>query len=495
MPTFRLMPIWAVVGALSGGLLAYSQTIAFYGDEGFHLLAAQLANAGKRPNLDFFYQHVPLYPYLTAWWFRAFGQGWRSAHLMSALCTGAAIWLAAGFVFARVRDPRWRLPVAATAALLVGLNGLVIQYGTVGLPYGLCLVLMMAAFRLTITAVHRERWWLSAGAGLCAGAAVTSSLLAAPVLPILFWWMLRHHEVGDRGRKAIWFLVGTAIPFLPLLWLAAHGPRQTWFNIVEFHLFYRRQSLPETIWSDLRMLRSLWLESPQGLFPALLAVVGVRFARDRTEWEPARRAELALCTWLTMGLGVLAACALPTYPSYFVLMIPFLSILASVGAYAIGSMVWRTDRPTRMVLLVVGLFVLGLAKPAYQMGKDLSVFLNRWPSRDDVAREVNRVTTKDGEVWADEFIYVAAGRVPPPGLENFYPYDLRLLSASDVPIKLVPQSQLDTWLGAGRFATVAIEVEDPRIEALGLPRLYAGRTRVHGYEVFWNRVSPASGNP
>jgi len=477
----------AVVAALAAGLVLYSQTIAFYGDEGFHLLAALLINAGKRPYLDFFYQHVPLYAYLTAGWFHFVGQGWRSAHLLSALYTGAAIWLAAGLVCALVREPAWRVPAAVIAALLFGLHAGVIQYATVGHPYGFCLLLMMAAFRLTITAVHRERAWWSAGAGLCAGGAVASSLLAVPVLPILFFWMLRHHQVGDRGRKAIGFLAGAAIPFLPLLWLAAQGFRQTWFNILEFHVFHRRDSMPGTIVSDLRMLTSLWLESPQGLVPALLAAVGWLFSRDQTEWDPTRRAELALCVWLTLGLGILAACALPTHPAYFVLMIPFLSILASVGTYAIGSRVWWPDRPAWVILLVLGLYVMGLAKPAYQMGKDLDVFMNRWPSRVDVAREVNRVTPEGGEVWADEFIYVAAGRVPPSGLESFYPYDLRLLPASDLPIKLVPQSQLDTWLGAGRFATVAIEVEDPRIEALGLARRYSGHSRVHGYEIFWGR--------
>ena len=51
----------------------------FYYDEGFPLLAAQLINAGKIPYADFFYQHTPLYAYLTAGWFRLFGDTWRSA--------------------------------------------------------------------------------------------------------------------------------------------------------------------------------------------------------------------------------------------------------------------------------------------------------------------------------------------------------------------------------------------------------------------------------
>jgi len=478
----------AVVAAVTAGLVVYSQTIAFYGDEGLHLLAALLISAGKRPYLDFFYQHVPLYAYLTGGWFSFAGAGWRGAHLFSALCTAGTVALVAIYVTTRVPDPAWRMPAAVTAAFLVALNAWIIQYGTVGHPYGLCLFLLMGGFYLTVLSCEREDRWLAAGAGLCAGGAAASSLLAAPALPILCVWLLRETTQTLRGRMVGWFLAGATIPFTPLLWLTIQGPRRTWFNILEYHLLYRRESLSETMWSDLRMLAELWLESPQGLLPALLAAVGWLFSRMPSEWDLTRRSETALCAWLALGLGGVAACTLPTYPAYFVLMVPFLSILAAIGAYAIGSRVCRTDRPTRLILLVVGLFVLGLTKPVYQMGKEFETFSHRWSSRDDVAREVNRVTLPDAEVWADEFIYVAAGRVPPSGLENVYPDDLRRWPASDVPITLVPQSQLDAWLGAGRFATVAIEAEDPRIDALGLSRLYSERTRIHGYDIFWGRA-------
>lgn len=49
----RSFVLWVVVGALSTGLLGFSQT-GFYYDEGFPLLAAQLINAGKRSYADFF---------------------------------------------------------------------------------------------------------------------------------------------------------------------------------------------------------------------------------------------------------------------------------------------------------------------------------------------------------------------------------------------------------------------------------------------------------
>jgi hypothetical protein len=48
-----------VVAVLATGLLVYSQTQALAWDEGYHLLAAQLIKAGKRPYLDFCFLQTP----------------------------------------------------------------------------------------------------------------------------------------------------------------------------------------------------------------------------------------------------------------------------------------------------------------------------------------------------------------------------------------------------------------------------------------------------
>ena len=41
--------LWVLVATLTAVLFGFSQTVAFYGDEGVHLLAARLVNDGKRP--------------------------------------------------------------------------------------------------------------------------------------------------------------------------------------------------------------------------------------------------------------------------------------------------------------------------------------------------------------------------------------------------------------------------------------------------------------
>src|ERR1700720_1855878 len=94
-------PILAGCGVLAAALVAYSQTVAFAWDEGFHLLAAQLIKAGQRPYLDFLFPQPPLNAYWVACWMRIFGDSWRTAQALSALETAGAVLLTADFLLRR----------------------------------------------------------------------------------------------------------------------------------------------------------------------------------------------------------------------------------------------------------------------------------------------------------------------------------------------------------------------------------------------------------
>ena len=480
------LTLWATVAALGAGLLAYSQTWALFWGEGFHLLAARLINAGKKPYVDFFYQHAPLYAYLSAGWMRLFGETWRSAHAFSALLSGGCIILVAGFVFSRLPDPGWRLAGTLTAALLVGLHTLTIRVGTVGHPFGLCLFLVMTSFRLAVEAVGRPTGFLAFWAGVCAGAAGASSLLTAPVAPILLLWISRHNLAGDRLGKCSWFVAGAVIPFLPLLWLAALGPRQTLFNVIEYHLFYRRLvTINASSW-DLRMIAGM-LDSPQAVVPILLAAVGLLFLAEPKEWEARRRAEFCLCAWLAGGLCMLAALAHPTFVWYFVVAVPFLSILAATGLYAIGLRVGALRSPGWLVLLVIGLFAAPVAKMAYHRFRHPPGF---WRELEQVGQQVNAVTPENAEIMANEFVYFVARRLPPSGLENHNSPWLRLPADLAASLHVVPESYLQQALREGRYATVVTPYADHSMEESGVARMYAGRKKVGGYEISWGRAAP-----
>src|SRR5579871_6249890 len=83
---------------LAAGLLVESQTRAFTGDEGYHLVAAQSILHGKRPYLDFCFPQSPLYAYWNALWMRIFGDTWHTAHAVAALLTLFAVVLTADYL-------------------------------------------------------------------------------------------------------------------------------------------------------------------------------------------------------------------------------------------------------------------------------------------------------------------------------------------------------------------------------------------------------------
>ncbi len=479
--------LWAVLAALSLGLLTFSLTVAPVWNEGFHLVAAQLINAGKKPYLDFFYQHPPFYLYVNAAWMRLVGETWRSADALATLLTVASLVLVAQFMFSRLPAPSWRLAGAITAALLVGLHVLVIRLGTVGQPYGLCLFLTVLGFRLVIAAVDQAAGFLPACAGLCSGAAAASLLFAAPAGPVLLFWMLRHNRAGSRRNKCFQFLAGTAVGLLPLVWLAAQGHRQVLFDVVGYHLFYRRPDAWSYLQHDLKVLTG-WLDSARALLMVLLAGLGLMFLTQPGEWLARRQKELYLCLWLALGLAVLPAVANPTFSGYFLLLIPFLSMLAAVGFYAIGIRFWAPRRPMWLVLAVAGFLVLGTAKWFFQQR---SMFQFRWQNYERIANEVNRVTPKEDLLYASPEIYFAARRLPPPGLEN--PFSSSLPPTAAGLLHFATTSEVEGWLAEGRFATVVLADNGSRAEALGLSRLYAKHKRLDGFDLFWDKIAARSG--
>src|SRR5690349_15916726 len=82
--------LYAALGIFAAVLILYSQTRAYTGDEGFHLLAAMLIRRGMTPWIDFCFPQAPLGAYWNAAWMSLLGETWRVPHLISAILTSAA---------------------------------------------------------------------------------------------------------------------------------------------------------------------------------------------------------------------------------------------------------------------------------------------------------------------------------------------------------------------------------------------------------------------
>jgi hypothetical protein len=477
----------AVIGALiAAGLLAYSQTHAFGWDEGYHLLAAQLIRAGKRPYLDFCFPQTPVTAYWNAAWMCVFGESWRTVHGLAALCTSGAILLTAGFVLRRFPIARWQLGCAIVAAFLIGANTTIVQFATAGQPYGLCLLLVVAAFVCAVAAVERRAAALSAAAGFLAGAASAGTLLTAPVAPVLLVWLMRCNRAGNRLAKCLWFGAGALISWLPVFWLFAQGPRQVYFNVIEYMLRYRPAGWSGAARHDLEVMVS-WIDSPQALILGLLAAGGlfhaVRAARDG-QW----RAELCLCFWLAAALALHVSCARPTFPQYYLFALPFLSILACAGLYEVGTRLSRRQRPLGPVIAVIALVCGGLASRLYVEARD-DFF---WRDMEEVARKVDSVTPRNAALLAsEEHVYFLTRRTPPPGMEVEDSHGVPLPLAEARLLHLVPRDELRKQVEAGVFDTVEICEDDPEsAEVADLARIYSRSVTITPCHVFWGAVRP-----
>ena len=459
--------------------LVYSQTWAFTADEGYHMLAAQLIAAGKTPYIDFCFPQTPLNAYWNAAWMRFVVAGWRAPHLLAALFTMGSVLLMADYMLRRFPVSGWRMAAAAATALAIGLNGPVWVYGPLQ-AYGICLLGLTAGFRLAIRSVERDGWLPPAAVGLCAGTAAASSLLSAAAAPVLLCWMLYYHRAGRRWKTLAAFALGVLIPFVPVFWLFARGPRQTWFNLFRYHAFFRKLYWPETTRHDLEMLTA-WIDNGQALLLGLLALGGLLYIVRQSGWPPALKAEFYLCGWLAVALAAEVGRAHPTFTRYFLLTVPFFAVLAVTGLFAV-SRAFEAYRPRWPVLVLAVLFVLGLAKTLYDR-RDLDT----WAVNQRLATKVDQVTPPNEPIFAMEPIYFLTRRTPPPGYELSYTHLVILPPAEAALMHILNDAEVKKQLQSGMFAT-AYSCDDDDIDNYGLKALYKQHVDMDDCTIFWDRV-------
>jgi hypothetical protein len=476
----QLRYLCAAVAVLLAGLLLYSQTQAFAWDEGFHLLAAQLIMAGKRPYLDFCFPQTPLNAYLTAGWMGLFGETWRAVHVLSAVWVAGAAFLTADFLRCRFPVPGWRLACAIAATVAVGMNSQVVLFGTIGQSYGICLFLSVAAFRLAVAGVERKGAALAAAAGLMAGAAAACSLLTAPVAPVLLVWSAIHNRAGNRWGKFAGFLAGGAIAFLPIAWLYLQGPQQVLFNLVQYQLQYRHVNWTGATGQDITALTA-WIDSAQGLSLGLLAAAGIWFLVRHSGWPAARQAEFHLSLWLALAMAAELAFAHPTFERYFLLVAPFVTIPAAAGLYAVGSRLAGADRPMRAATVLIVLLTLGLGKAIYEDSDSYS-----WQDIAKIAHQVDQVTPPGGSLWADELFYFATRRPVPDGMEFAYAHDVDMPAGQAALFHVLTQTELRRRAKAGAYQTVAACYDTDNTDAVKAEDLYRQKAEIRDCTVYWD---------
>ncbi len=331
-------PIIAIASALvfvTAALLVYANTFAFAWDEGYHLIAAWLIAHGKAPYIDFVFPQTPLNVYWNAFLLRMVKESWHVPHTAAALLTSAATAMTAIHVYRRLEAPRsWRAAAAIVTAFTMELNIAVFEFGTLQ-AYGICLFMIVAAYILTVESVDKPGALRPGLAGLCTGIAASSSLLSAPVSPILLVWMLITNREGRATKKFFAWVAGVAIAFIPLLRLLIESPRQVIFGFLQYELTFRKVEWDDATIHNIGEVAAFG-DSPQAVLLVLFAIAGLVLLRKRI---PAARmkSELWLCLSLAFILGTYLMTARPTFTRYYLMTVPFLSIAAAVGLYEIMS--------------------------------------------------------------------------------------------------------------------------------------------------------------
>jgi hypothetical protein len=497
-----------IVLLMGAGYILYSQTWAFAWDEGFHILTAQLIKDGRLPYIDFFFPQTPLNAFWNAAWMRLFGDSWRMVHAVAAVEAIGAVFLTADFVYRHMPVPRWRLPSSLLVAVLVASNIQVLQFGPVGQGYALALLLSVGAFRLAVWAVGVSNPLAAALAGMAASAAAGATLLAAPYAPVLLLWLVVYNRAGQRWMKAVAFLVGAMVAWLPVLWLFLQSPRVVRFNIFDYHMRYREVDWSDAIPHDIDVLTS-WLESSQALVLGLLAIAGLAYiisvARrgpqayatsiNATEgqrhlpqiaWDRARRSELYLFAWLTLAEIIHIARAHPTFARYFLLVVAPVSILAVTGLYVVGSRLGRPDRPWWAVAPTMLLVLLAIARATYDERDTM-----HWSDLVKITDKIKQVTPPGATLLADESIYFLTNRIPPEGLEHRDSHKLKLDSGFAKTLHVMSKADLKKKVAGGAFATVQ-SCDDDEMTDLGLDDLYEHNAEFDDCKVFWGLKSRAA---
>ena len=433
---------------------------------------------GKRPYADFLFAQAPLNLYWNALLVRLFGNSWRPAHAAAAIETVGAVVLLAGYFLRRFPYGEWRLRMAITASVLLASNIVVFQYGTIAQPYAICLLAMVAAFRLAVSGADRGSLWLMALSGVAGGAAASSTLLSAPVGPVLLIWLAVRARAGCRIAACAAVAAGELVGLGPLLVDVVRWPRQVVFDVIGYHVFYRQVDW-DGWWTHDLILFTSWLDSVQVFLLLGLAGAGVVFVR-KSGWDFAVRSEYYLCAWLATALSVFVATAHPTFGQYFSVAVPFVAVLATAGCYAV---VRQSQRP--WVFAVVLVFVAaGLGRTLYDESDNMV-----WKDLDELAKNVDALTPKGATLAADENVYFLTGRTPPPGLEWTSGHKIDMPIEQARPLHVMPQKELDRLVKHGDFSTYET-CYDTEVERLGLEKIYAKQKQIDDCYLFWDRRKP-----
>ena len=222
-----------------------------------------------------------------------------------------------------------------------------------------------------------------------------------------------------------------------------------------------------------------WINSSPDLLLVLLTVAGFFFIRKHG-FEAPRRAEFRLCLWLPLAFAAQNLFAHPTFPMYFVFMIPFLTVLAVVGFYAVAERLEYTGSPQAVAMVLVGIATVCLTNSIFEN------YSYTWPELEEVANKVKQVTPNDSALWAPEHIYFLSRWPVPAGMEHSNAHKLQLSPAESAVLHILPKAEVDRQIKAGAFFTAVVCEDEDQVNALKEWKVYSQNAEIQDCTVFWH---------
>jgi hypothetical protein len=294
--------------AISAQALVFGPLVAFRfldGDEGVYAYASRLALHGHVPYRDFFYEQMPLLPFVYGAWIGVLGESWYAIRSLSALAAVAV----GALLFAHVERRAGRLPALAALALYA-LSGLVFGYFSIVKTFALASLFLLGAFVLVERRL-RPRWL---AAGLLLGLAVDTRLVFAAAIPAFAVLAARR-----RGLSAL--AGGLALGLVPSAVFLALSPHAFVFDNLRYHGEKTSHGLVGEPVQKARTAANL-----VGLGSADHAL-GLQFAlllagAAAALWLLRRRLPFAAA--VGASLGIASFLPTPTYVQYFCVVVPYL---------------------------------------------------------------------------------------------------------------------------------------------------------------------------
>ena len=303
----------------------------------------------------------PLFIWLLAYWFQAFGASEASARLLNI---GISILTIP--VVAAIAKQAWTPAAGVVAATVFALNPFTISYS----PTAFTDPLLVLTGVCSLYAALSKRTFL---AGLCLGAAIMTKQQGIFFVPLTLAVLIAGHPKAKAMAAAVLRVGGgLALTVLPVLywdslrWTVAPSP---WDLSVSNYSAIELLALEEWPGRVVHIAELLWYLTASNLVWILL-IAGTALAIayvPRTEVPLSERSSVLvvlLCGWTGLYLGVHATFSLPVWDRYFLPLVPAFAILCGwLGArlLASDSSLWRQ--------MVVGLWLVFLLPGGVQAAK------------------------------------------------------------------------------------------------------------------------------